>query len=292
MSKTYRDFDLGPGMSASAVEAAQRWLATSPEVRTTTQPRLSASVLLLRDGPSGIEVFMQHRVPSMAFAPGMWVYPGGSVEACDAPGPPGGDADILGTGAQRRAAVREVFEECGVLFAGSGPRNVLEDLHAECWSSYRGALVGGSLSLPEMLRREGLVMRGDLLRPVGRWVTPECEPHRYDTVFWAATVPPGQAADGRTTEAATSEWVAASAIVRRHAEGPPILMPPTLVLAEQVARGDTVSAYLAAPRPVGVVRPEPALRTGRQEGGIVMRASIDKFGHAVDGQLLAPPAAD
>ncbi len=237
---------------------------------------------------------MQHRVSSMAFAPGMWVYPGGSVEPSDAAVPPGDALDVctLETQPPRHAAVREVFEECGVLFAGSGPGHVLDDLSAECWASYRAALLARSISFTGMLKHQGLVMRGDLLQPVGRWVTPECEPRRYDTLFWAATVPPGQDADAHTTEAATSEWIEASAAVRRHACGPPSLLPPTLVLAEQVARCDTVADYLATPRTVMAVRPEPVLLTGRRVGAVAMRAPIDELGNAVDREALAPDPAD
>ncbi|MGB3763143.1 MAG: NUDIX hydrolase [Ornithinimicrobium sp.] len=293
MSTTHRDFDLDRGTLAPAAEAARRWLETPPEARTTTRPRLAASVLLLRDGPSGIEVFMQQRVPSMAFAAGMWVYPGGSVDPSDTVDLPDGADNVRGKVVDilRRAVVREVFEECGVLFAGLGSDDLLEDLSAECWGSYRAALVARSISFAEMLRREGLVVRSDLLQPVGRWVTPECEPRRYDTTFWAATVPPGQEADGRTTEASRSEWVAASAAVRRHSQGP-AMMPPTVVLAEQVARCATVADYLATPRTVTAVRPEPVLRTGEPGGRVVMRAPIDEHGNALDGQALAPRAAD
>ncbi|MGB3594155.1 MAG: NUDIX hydrolase, partial [Ornithinimicrobium sp.] len=159
MSTTHRDFDLGRGALAPTAEAAYRWLGTPPEARTIARPRRAASVLLLRDGLSGIEVFMQERVSSMAFAPGMWVYPGGSVDPSDTADLPEGARDGRGDEMEipRRAGVREVFEECGILFAGSGPDDVLQDLSAKGWATYRAALVARSISFAEMLRREGLV---------------------------------------------------------------------------------------------------------------------------------------
>ncbi|MGC1206361.1 MAG: NUDIX hydrolase [Ornithinimicrobium sp.] len=286
MGTTHRDFELPKGLRPTFDTAAGKWLATPAEARSATPPMLSASVLLVRDGEAGVEVFMQHRVASMAFAPSMWVYPGGGVDPGDDAVPPPGAEDVLGieerqAGQVLSAAVREVFEECGVLFAGTGPGAVLHDAGDQRWSAYRAALLDRSISSTQMLGCEGLVPRYDLLTPVARWVTPECEPRRYDTFFFAATVPSGQVADAHTTEARAGAWVEAGAALRQHWRGSGTLMPPTLVLAEQIARCPTVADYLAIERSMAKVMPEPVLIRDDDGERIVMRAPIDEDGRAV-----------
>ncbi|MGB3829673.1 MAG: NUDIX hydrolase [Ornithinimicrobium sp.] len=286
---THRDFELPQALRSAFRAAAARWLSTPRRSWTAASPRLSASVVLVRDGARGVEVFMQHRVASMACAPAVWVFPGGGVDPADALDPAAADAapdrwpvlpglDPHRAGLVLTAAVREVFEECGVLFAGPDLDSVVSDLSHYRWSTYRASLLDRSISCAQMLRREGLVVRYDALTPLARWITPECEPRRYDTVFFAATLPPGQHADGRTSEALTCQWIAADAAVRQHHQGPGTLMPPTLVLAEQIARCDTVADYLASPRTLRAVMPEPVDLGDR----LVMRAPIDPDGHASD----------
>ena len=130
------------------------------------EPRPAATVLLVRDGAAGPEVFVQQRAATMAFAPSMVVFPGGRVDPTDADaGLPEAEvrevADLMGVEAERAwplvaAAVREVEEECGVRLAP-------------------GVLV-----------------------PRGRWLTPKLEPRRYDTWFFAARMPDDQVAKGRS----------------------------------------------------------------------------------------------
>src|SRR5262249_56575259 len=90
------------------------------------------------------------------------------------------------------AAVRETFEESGVLLAGPSPDSVVADTTGEDWEADRQALLDRSLSLAEMLGRRDLIVRSDLLRPWSPWITPAVQPRRFDARFFAAALPEGQ----------------------------------------------------------------------------------------------------
>ena len=124
------------------------------------------------------------------------------------------------------AAVREVFEECGVLLAGPSPETVVADLRDPEWDAERSALLSKEQSFAELLLRRGLVLRSDLLSPQGRWVTPDFEPRRYDTFFFAALLPEGQIPDDDTSEADHADWTD----------------PAELLAAYEIGRGDPAAA--------------------------------------------------
>jgi 8-oxo-dGTP pyrophosphatase MutT (NUDIX family) len=175
-------------------------------------PRDAATVILLRQDPQvaqnpGLEAFLLRRTKALEFAPGACVFPGGSVDERDADpvigetawaGPSPADlGGQLGISADRVrglvcAAVRETFEESGVLLAGPSPTDLVR--HSAALMQDRRDLLDGSVSLGELLGRRGLVLRADLLTPWARWITPEVSPRRYDTWFFAAAMPPGQTA--------------------------------------------------------------------------------------------------
>lgn len=279
----YRDFP----MPAALVSSAGSWLA-DPD-RAVVSARPSASVLLLRDGARGIEVFVQRRASTMAFAPDVLAYPGGGVDPRDADidvpwvGPaPSVWSGVLGMpqAAARQvllAAVRELFEECGVLLAGSDSGGLVEDLDAPSWRSDRAALLDRSSSLTELLVRRRLVLRADLLSAVGRWITPECEPRRYDTVFFAAGMPPAQVADGCTTESVRSRWVAAADALAERSSGVELMLPPTQVLAEQLAAAAQVGDVLVQRPRLHPVLPWPV----QHHDSLWMRAPVDDRGHGI-----------
>src|SRR6516162_1778013 len=195
-------------------------------------PRDAATVMLLRPSPGGgqpagtdapgaggLQVYMLRRQSSMAFAPGAFVFPGGSVDARDAEievGWAGPDAREWGrmidapadlARALVSAAVRETFEECGVLLAGPTADTVVADTRGEDWEADRAALLARSVSLAGLLRQRGLVLRSDLLRPWARWVTPVTEERRYDTRFFAAALPAGQRARDVSGDADDTAWM-------------------------------------------------------------------------------------
>src|SRR5262249_32344652 len=104
------------------------------------------------------------------------------------------------------AAVRETFEEAGILLAGI-PDEELVVPEGPDWDADRAALTAGELSLAELLARRGLVLRADLLTPWARWITPLAEPRRFDTRFFAAALPAGQTVVGHAAEADQIAWL-------------------------------------------------------------------------------------
>jgi len=230
--------DLPPALAARA----QEFFASGGEPVT---PKLAATVLLLDADTSGYRVFMIRRVPTMPFAPGMYAFPGGSVDDRDSEadlrweGPsPQGWADRLGQPAAVAqavvcAAVREVFEETGVLLATyGGARRTFE--------AERAALVERQLSFADFVAANDLVLRADLLAPWSRWITPIFEPRRYDTYFFLARLPSGQAARNVGGEADEVSWLD-PAKTRDLA-----MLPPTRVTLRELAAHSTISSLIDA----------------------------------------------
>ncbi len=260
-------------------QLGQRALDILAGKQPPAQPRDAATVMLLRaaatGGPDGggLEVYMLRRKSSMAFAPGAYVFPGGSVDARDAdeqvawagPGPGEWgrifDAPPELACALVCAAVRETFEESGVLLAGPSADSVVADTTGADWEADRLALLDRSLSLAEMLARRGLVLRSDLLRPWSRWITPVIEERRFDARFFAAALPPQQRTRDVGGEAAEVAWVSPSDAIAMGRRREIVLWPPTAVtLAELAACGDVAVAL--RPRKVRPVLPEASMAEG------------------------------
>ncbi|QFZ23961.1 NUDIX hydrolase [Saccharothrix syringae] len=237
-------------------------------------PRDAATVVLVRDGAAGVEAFLLRRVAGMAFAGGMTVFPGGGVDPRDAdtsvawagPPPDWWASKFTCTSHLARAlvcaAVRETFEESGVLLAGPSPDSVVADTAG--YADARAALVARELSLAQFLASAGLVLRADLLRPWGNWVTPEEEPRRYDTRFFVAVLPEGQRADGMTSEASGSQWQRPVDALADWKAGKHALLPPTWVTLADLADLNSVADVLAAPREVSKIIPKLV-----RDGGVV-----------------------
>ncbi len=283
-----RDFPLP--RSASMRERAEAWVR---EPGTPVPVRPAATVMFLRDAPAGfpgpdgagdLEVFVLKRVASMAFAPSMHVFPGGGVDPRDADprlpwsGPaPAAWADAIGVGEEEArmlvcAAAREVFEESGVLLAGPGDGpgagTVLADLSDPAWRERRRRLVDRELSFAEVLTAQGLVLRTDLLGHRAHWVTPEFESRRYDTHFFAATVPAGQVADHDTSEAEAGRWVRPADLLRAADAGEAMLLPPTRVCLEELAAAGDAASVVGSRGAIPAVMP----RLVGTDAGVVLRA--------------------
>ena len=223
-------------------------------------PRDAATVILLRQ-ESGIEVFLLRRAGVLEFAPGACVFPGGSVDELDADpaigetgwaGPSPADVgDLLGISADRAralvcAAVRETFEESGVLLAGPSAAELVRD--GAVLAEDRHSLLTGSASLGDLLRHRGLLLRADLLTPWARWITPVISPRRFDTWFFAAALPPGQTASLAAGESDSGSWWEPSAALEAARSGEITLLPPTAITLAELAAYRDVAAILAARR--------------------------------------------
>jgi 8-oxo-dGTP pyrophosphatase MutT (NUDIX family) len=231
-------------------EHARRFAASGAE---PAAPRRAATVVLLRSAVgSPFQLYAIRRAPTMAFAAGMYAFPGGTVDPHDeavhvawaGPGAAEWAARLgLPEPAARAvicAAVREVFEECGVLLAGPGPEAVVGDVSGPEWEAARRALLGRELSLADLLAERGLTLRSDLLAPWSRWLTPEFEPRRYDTYFFLADLPAEQRTRDVGGEADHALWITA-----REALALPML-PPTAYTLRQLTRYPGKESALAA----------------------------------------------
>ncbi|MGY1639527.1 NUDIX hydrolase [Geodermatophilus sp. SYSU D00703] len=232
--------------------------------------RQAATVLLLRDGTAGLEVYLLRRTRGMPFAGGMTAYPGGGVDPRD------GDVETAWAGPSPAqwaqafgcderiarelvcAAVRETFEEAGVLLAGSADgTDVVPDVSGDDWEAQRQALLDRDLSLAELLAARGLALRSDLLRPFAHWVTPPVEPRRYDTKFFAAALPVGQEARHVTGEADEASWLTPAAALAELSAGTRPMLPPTVHTLGQLTPFRDVAAALAGspPEPLHPISP-------------------------------------
>ncbi|MBF6163233.1 NUDIX hydrolase [Streptomyces gardneri] len=234
----------------------------------------ASTVMLVRDGVDGPEIFLQRRVGAMAFAAGMTVFPGGGVDPSDATaniawaGPePAWWAERFATTEPRAkalvcAAVRETFEECGVLLAGPTADSVVSDTAG--YRDARGRLERRELSLASFLAEERLVLRADLLRPWANWITPVIEPRRYDTRFFVAVLPQGQRADGATSEAAEVRWSTLAAALDRWRSGADVLLPPTWSQLVALGAFRSTADILAAQRAIDPILPVLADLDGKR----------------------------
>jgi 8-oxo-dGTP pyrophosphatase MutT (NUDIX family) len=279
---THRDFPAGtvPALRARA----EAWLAAghAGRPREAAEPRPSSTVMIVRDAAAGVEVFVLRRAATMAFAPSVLVFPGGGVDVRDAdpslpwagPGPLhwAGRMGCSELAARELvvAAVREVFEECGVLLAGPDEDYVLGDVSGPEWSAERAALVSKQTSLAQLLIRRDLVLRTDLLSVRSHWVTPVFEPRRYSTWVFAAAVPPAQVPDDRTSETDLAQWRSPEEVLQDYRDGAVLMLPPTVVSMEDLASATSVAALLAE-RPV-VAPIEPGLAWVGDE--LVLRADF------------------
>ncbi|HVX70135.1 MAG TPA: NUDIX hydrolase [Mycobacteriales bacterium] len=223
------------------------------------EPRHAATVIMLRDGSDGPEVYLLRRAASMAFAAGAFVFPGGSVDLRDEDLP---DEAWVGrsfaawatdlSSDQRLAralvcaAVRETFEESGVLLAGADGTTVVADTSGDDWEADRLALIDRSLSLAELMGRRGLVVRADLLQPWTHWLTPEVESRRFDTRFFVAALPEGQRTRDVGGEADRVAWMRPQAALEGNERGEMMLMPPTLTSLRDLAEFGSVADVLEA----------------------------------------------
>ncbi|MEU0085133.1 NUDIX hydrolase [Streptomyces sp. NPDC006274] len=246
---------------------------------TAVAPRRAATVMLLRDMADGTAVHMLRRRASMAFAGGAYAYPGGGVDPRDdRPVRWAGPslevwAERLGVGDTASAqaivcaAVRETFEEAGVLLAGATRDTVVGDTTGDDWEADRQALVDRGLSFADFLDRRGLVLRSDLLGAWARWITPEFEPRRYDTWFFVAALPEGQRTRNASSEAESTVWISPADATAGYDKGDLLMMPPTVATLRTLQPYGTAARALEAAADQDLT---PVLAKARLEGGEVV----------------------
>ncbi len=258
------------------------------ETPAPVAPRPAASILLLRDGPAGLETFMVVRHHQIDFASGALVFPGGRMEAADtemaaasvAALPPGqspggggrGPKPVEGRASFRTpygprlqadplaafkvAAIREAFEECGVLLARADGEDGFVP-------AARAAALDRAAPFADLMARQRLAPALDALVPFAHWITPDFVPKRFDTHFFLALAPADQALvhDGR--EAVDSVWIPPTQALAEHGRRFKLLFPTHRILWKLAAHADAASALAAArATPVVTVQPERVMVDG------------------------------
>jgi 8-oxo-dGTP pyrophosphatase MutT (NUDIX family) len=227
--------------------------AEAPQAAT---PRNASTTVLLRDAPGGLEAYLLVRSSRLAAFAGMTVFPGGSVDPGDshpdeplwqgpdpASWPLSADPDL--SRALAVAAVRETFEEIGVLlaqpaeFGGAFP--TVAELAAD-----RELLETGQVTLPGLLRSRGLVISTELLRPWAHWITPVVEKRRFDTRFFVAELPFEQEVREPSGEAVRGLWARPTDALETVRRGELGMLPPTASMLLDISQYATVAEVFAA----------------------------------------------
>jgi 8-oxo-dGTP pyrophosphatase MutT (NUDIX family) len=246
----------------------------------TVAPRPASTILLLRDSVAAtgeIEVFMMVRHYEIDFNSGALVFPGGSVDKGDqeiiaAPelyaGGEGLDAAALSF---RIAAIRETFEESGILLARPRGSNALVDAKtaSEIEAASRAALGEGKTSFLKVLAENGLVLALDELVPYAHWITPEGMPKRFDTWFFLAAAPPEQVGAHDGKESTDSIWLSSREALEGGESGRFKLPFPTTRNLIKLGKQKSVSAALADSRGRPIVTVMPVMT--RVNGGRQLR---------------------
>jgi 8-oxo-dGTP pyrophosphatase MutT (NUDIX family) len=265
-------------------------MAESAGAREAVAPVPAAALLLVRDGARGLEVFLLKRHHEVDFVPGAMVFPGGKLDPGDSDpalrGCCGGaeglaDAEL----ALRVAAIREAFEECGVLLARPRKerRLVSAERLRELASRHRADLQAERTTLARVARAEELELACDLPVPFAHWITPEGMHRRYDTHFFLVAAPPDQVAahDGR--ESVDSLWIAPRDAVAEEEAGRLAIIFPTLMQLRKLGREDSVAAAIAAARRQRPVTVLPVLERG--PGGPRLRIPAEAGYDVVEAPL-------
>jgi 8-oxo-dGTP pyrophosphatase MutT (NUDIX family) len=223
---------------------------------TVLPAKPAATVMLLRDANSneGIEVFMLRRTKAAAFAGGMYVFPGGKVDAAD------GEGDE----SYAIAAIRECYEEAGVLLATDASGIMVTDGHPAL--AHRQAVYDGAIDLREMCAAHQLTPAVDELVWISHWITPAAESHRrFDTRFFIAVAPPAQASKHDDNETIASAWVGPRDALRRQELGELTMLPPTIKNLEFVAAHPNSASAMESARNLG--RPTAIMPRLRKDAG-------------------------
>jgi len=215
-----RDFRLVGDLARIA--ALRQWLDAGALDRGV-EPRSAATVLVLRQAPDGVEVVTLKRAATMAFAPSMHAFPGGSVDERDS------GVELADDIVQRAAVAMRVSAEVARRHLAAALREVTEET--------------------------GIVLRPEDLRVRGRWLTPVFDRRRYDTWILAAMMPPGEMLQHLTSEAVSMQWSRPRDILDAFERDELVMLPPTMHALEQLASASSLEDYLAMPADPRVVMP-------------------------------------
>jgi 8-oxo-dGTP pyrophosphatase MutT (NUDIX family) len=255
-------------------------------------------VVLLRDSPTGLETWLGYRPGESPL--GVLAFPGGSLDVSDDDpvgwlGPPPHHwAEQMGTddvGLARRhviGAVRELFEETGVLLAGPDLSSTVEATSTADWMRAREAVASQEWSFSEILAKRGLSIRTDLLKPLVNWLSPDFAHRRFNTRYFAATVPMNQQPSLLESKGVWARWVCATKVVAERDTtalgdevGQPntvgrtlgqLMVPGSEIMLEKMAKANGCIAYLSYKRTPHVYQP----RLVEEDGTLMLEVEAAK----------------
>jgi 8-oxo-dGTP pyrophosphatase MutT (NUDIX family) len=227
----------------------------------------AATVILIRPSKSGDwEIFLARRHQKQAFMAGAYVFPGGQLEETDNdpqlenyiktadvfdPCRLLQDSSLPGEKALGFfiAAIRETFEEAGILLGGKTTGNFVsfhDEKVLKRFNDYRRELNSSQITLEEIARKENIFLFPDTLIPYSHWITPEFEKKRFNTRFFLAKLPPGQTPLADAMELTESLWVTPQKALEMHRQKEIILMPPTLKTIEELSAFRNIDELFSA----------------------------------------------
>jgi 8-oxo-dGTP pyrophosphatase MutT (NUDIX family) len=233
-------------------------------------PAPAATIVLLRDNKDGPEVYLMRRNKNVGFVPGAYVFPGGRVDPADAQSELGALTDALPkepAPAYWMAAVRELFEESGVLLAKAETGPGFDD---QALAAQREALLSDRTTLLEILRAGGYRIRLEGAVYFAHWITPIAESRRFDTRFFATALPAGAQAHADARENSDALWLSPAAALQRFRAGRLPMVFPTVRTLEQLAGHATVKEVLARLRADKVIPMLPRLVRTTEGVGIII----------------------
>jgi 8-oxo-dGTP pyrophosphatase MutT (NUDIX family) len=251
---------------------------TSPPspAKAPVNPVLAATIMLLRDDRGALEVFMVQRHHQIDFATGALVFPGGKTDPADrepalrphCPGCEGLDDEAL---ALRVSAVRETFEECGVLVARArGEQTLLPESRVRpLETAHRADLLAGRYTMRDLVEQHGLELATDVLVPFAHWITPDFMPKRFDTWFYLVPAPEDQVAAHDGEESVDSVWVKPADAIAEAKAGRRTIIFPTLNNLMKLARSSSVAEAIERARTEPLVTVLPTVH--KTDSGKVLR---------------------
>lgn len=260
-------------------------------------PVPASTVILLRDAAGSPEVLMLERHARSEFLPDMYVFPGGRVEEEDfalADRVRGlserGAAALLTTVDPDHAmgfvvaAIRETWEESGILLASRGGEEALLDAEqAAQLRRHRLEVQDGKRSFRDLIESEDLLLSAEGLAVHGHWITPESVPRRFDTLFFATLTPPGQRADHDGVESTHHVWTTPEDALRLGRERKRQIIFPTACTLETLTGFSSAEAALAASRERPVV---PVLPTMLERDGEMRLAIPEEAGYPTSYEVV------
>lgn len=266
-------------LSADQRGAAETWVEFGD--RTPSKPRKASSVVLLKDSPAGLKTYLTYRPGGSPL--GTVAFPGGTIEIADddvtdwvGPSPTAwakslGMEDIGLAKCHVVAAIREVFEETGILLAGPDGSSLVEGISGPEWMRARESIAAQETTFASLLERYGLALRTDLLKPLSHWTSPDFAHRRFDTRYFAATPPVNQEPSLLTSKGIWGRWACAADVLANRtnsALGDEIGLPNTTgltlgelvvpgveIILEKIAAARGCIAYLNHKRPINEYQP-------------------------------------